>query len=387
MKTSRTVAEVLRASLARPRTLPRRTYTVAELAGIGAAARYHGVAGYVRPLVAGWSSLPGEDRRLLDETQEATILWHLRTLGDLHELAAAFSGAGVPWLVVKGPTLAVGAHGSPSLRAYNDLDIVVPAAHLADAIAALEARGTQVLDRNWSLIHATMKGEVHLTLPSGTALDLHWHLLNSSAARDAFTIRMAELFERHVLVSIDGVLVPTLHPADELVYVALHLVRSGADRLIWLKDLECLFDRAAASCDDVVARAHSWDAELVLSVAIQRMRLSIGCPALAAEVADALPTAHLWLGLDRAACSLSPTETAAGRGSLPRMLARSTRGTQAESLREFGRRSVDNLRQGRAVRGDLGGRALPATDPRAATYDAGGATEREAYLRAVAAQG
>jgi hypothetical protein len=56
--------------------------------------------------------------------------------------------AGVPWLVVKGPALAE-LHGAPDLRAYSDLDVLVPSAAFGDALAALESAGAAVLARNW----------------------------------------------------------------------------------------------------------------------------------------------------------------------------------------------------------------------------------------------
>lgn len=141
---------------------------------IVAAARFHGVAGYVHRMLKGGQAQDAGTLAALDGLRLGGLHTHLRALDDVPRLASAFGQAGVPWLVVKGPALAE-LHGAPDLRAYSDLDVLVPSAAFGDALAALESAGAAVLARNWWHRLDVLAGEVPLSMRSGTLVDLHWH--------------------------------------------------------------------------------------------------------------------------------------------------------------------------------------------------------------------
>src|SRR5207253_9544262 len=108
----------------------------------------------------------------------------------------------------------------------------------ADSISTLIGAECDVLDRNWRRIRREMRGQVHMTARYGTAVDVHWHLLNRGSVRSAFRVEMDELFERSRRVSLDGPQVLTLDPIDTLLHLALHAGLSGGRKLSWLKDIE-----------------------------------------------------------------------------------------------------------------------------------------------------
>jgi hypothetical protein len=139
---------------------------------------------------------------------------------------------------VKGPALAAVAYRRPDLRAYKDLDLLVPAPVFEDAVRLLEANGIPLLDRNWTLVSHEVRGQLHLQLPMGTVTDLHWHLVNQY--RDRLRIPMGELFDRSRRVEVGGRPVSVLDPVDGLIHICLHAALSGGERLIWLKDLDLL---------------------------------------------------------------------------------------------------------------------------------------------------
>jgi len=357
-----------------------------DLHGLARGADFHGISAYVLAATEEGSGLPPAEREQLRERRRAIAIDHLRMLGNLRLLRELFDAADVPWLIVKGPTLAQPVHGDPILRGYADLDAVVPGTHLRAAVTALTAAGARPLDRNWTLLLRELKGEIHLALPSGTELDLHWHLLNDRDRRDSFQIPMAELFQRTRIVRVGDEQVPTLDDADTVVYVALHSVLSGADRLIWLKDVERLLHRELTSPQEIAARARQWNAELALTSALECVEATIGLPRQGHELRAALPPYRFWTTTARTAWRPQPIERADGSGSLGRMTARSVRATQAHTLRRLAAKSagfmIGSLRGVRTS----GHRSVDPNDPGSGAFDAGGDQAREAYLDAVAQQ-
>ena len=353
-----------------------------ELVGLGRMAAFHGIQGYVHVATKALPQVPRSEHEHLATLHKDVVLRHLRTLADLAYLEDNLRSAGIPWLVIKGPTLAEPVHGAVELRSYGDLDVLVPPAHLAHAMDALEASGSVVVDRNWTLIHQEMKGEVHLQLPSGTALDLHWHLFNDPQRRQRFPVSVDDLFARSRMVSIGERSVRTLSFTDTVVYVALHTMHSGADRLIWLKDIERLLAHEDCAPNEVVKRSRQWQAELVVVSAIRRAQLALPMPQQAQTIRSASRGYRAWISASSWAWSRSPAEEEDGGGSLGRIFARSARRTSPESFFELGRRSVAHLRSRRTGEGDPP-RSFAADDPRSSLYESGGPARREGFLRAV----
>lgn len=352
---------------------------------VGRAAAYHGVAGYVHQSFAATNVLPKSEREWIARARERTVQAHLWTMADLEHLGQVLDRADVPWMIIKGPTLALPVHGKVALRSYGDLDALVEPHRLGDAIEALEASGCELLDRNWTLFRDVLKGEVHLVLPTGTKLDLHWHLINDRSVRDAFSVDLAGVFDRRCAVEVDAISIPTLGPADTVVYVAMHAVLSGADRLIWLKDVERLVTLGDISADAVLRRARDWGAELALAMAMTR----------AAAAIDGFTASDAFMPRDRRSQLLitaaervwqrRPLEREDGDGSAARMLSRSARpgpGATTRALVAKGAvRAKESLGRGEGHRG------FDAAGPGSASYASGGDAARRAFLDAVGSKG
>ena len=299
---------------------------------------------------------------------------HLRALTDLEAFRAALDPTGVPFLVVKGPTLAERLYPSPDLRAYDDLDLLVPPASFEAVIDALESAGFTLLDRNWELIRQERRGQLHLRLTNGTLADVHWHLLNREIVRDSFRLPIEDLFDRAREVDIAGRLTRTLDPADTLLHLCLHASLSGGDRLLWLKDIERAVVVDAPSWDDVVERARAWHAGPSVAIVLARTRRTLGTP-VPDEVLGALTGRwHLWLGaaIDRT----WPVETSTGRVTPAVLWAQVARAGWGASLRTLVGRAERRSRSLVRERETRAGRA-PIFQ---ATGDAG---DERAYLRDV----
>jgi hypothetical protein len=195
---------------------------------------------------------------------------HLRVIWELAQLQPLLDATGVRWAVVKGPVAVELLYAAPGLRAYQDLDLLVDPAAFRDVLTALEGAGSQVMDRNWRLLRRELLGEVHLRLPRGTSLDLHWNLLNMNRGR--MWIDSVEVLERSVRRDLGGVIVPTLDPADTVVHLAVHAGVSGGDRLLWLKDVERAATLLEPTWEVVVERARRWNVSAPVGLILGRAR-------------------------------------------------------------------------------------------------------------------
>jgi hypothetical protein len=236
-------------------------------------AAFHGVTGCVWHSLRG-SGLDPSALAALEESTNVALGRHLAALGDLAGLGRTLDAAQVPWLVFKGPVLSETLYSRPDLRAYRDLDVLVPPARFGDAVRVLEGSGAEVRDQNWRLLRGEMRGQVHLWLPYGTPADLHWHLVNRD--RGMLTVPVEQLFERSRPVLLNGVAARTLDPADTLVHLALHAGLEGAHRLVWLKDVERAVASGGFTWDEVIDRARAWGCEKLVAFVLGRARRVLG---------------------------------------------------------------------------------------------------------------
>lgn len=272
-------------------------------AGLAPAAAAHRVAGCVyRSLSAAAGRGPVVDQ--LGAQYAWTLASHMQSLADLRAAGAVLDRAGIPWLVVKGPVLAERYYPDPGLRSYFDLDLIVQPRHLSRAIGALEAGGCELLDQGWVSTRRTLSVEVELVLPNGTRGDLHWHLLNDTALRRAVSLPMAEIFDRARPVTLgSGLVARTLDPEDAFIHLALHAVVSGANRLVWMKDIE----QAALLQPDwgvVIDRVRAAGLVGPVGTILARTRETLGSP-IPEPVLRHLGMSRAWATLARAGDTLS----------------------------------------------------------------------------------
>jgi Uncharacterised nucleotidyltransferase len=239
-------------------------------------ARFHRVIPFVHRDLR---RLPGVDTRTLQALDRHEVMQtanQMQIVTDLAGFATTMASLDVPWITFKGPVAAQLLYPRPELRTYRDLDLLVPRADFTRTVAHLQGSGVEVLDRNWTLISREHRGQLHLTLPLGTVADLHWHLLNRGVVRDAFDLDMTDVLDRTRTVTVSGLDVRTLDPADALVHLGLHAALAGGDRLIWLKDIERAIAVEAPDWDDVVERALRWGAGAALAVMLRRSARVLG---------------------------------------------------------------------------------------------------------------
>ncbi|WP_336921862.1 nucleotidyltransferase family protein [Aquipuribacter sp. SD81] len=284
---------------------------------------FHGVWGHVhrRTTAAGleppaWLEAEGRGRRAWALEQ------HLRTLHDLQGLGALLDGAGVSWLVLKGPVLSA-LYPQPDLRGYTDLDLLVAPHALGAAVAALLEAGWRVVESPADLARRPPVGELHVQGPTGTSVDLHWHPFYRPDHVSRGRVDVADLLARRRDVTVGARPVPAL-PADaQLVHVAAHAAAGGGNRLRWLCDVGHVV--AATAAEDwpaVVATARRWHLAptvgLMLARTAAHLPVAVPAPVVAELASDRLRT------LDALAGRVDPVPGSRAHGSPTAAVARAS---------------------------------------------------------------
>jgi hypothetical protein len=315
--------------------------------------------------------VPPEILAPMHERYQQQIVRQLKVQADLAMLATTLNDANLAWAAMKGPVLAERLWSRPDLRQYIDLDILVDRRTFGRVVDVLLAAGAEMVDRNWELIARQVRAEISLQLPNGTALDLHWHVVNSSQLRQQFTFRTDEMLERAVQMKIGDTVVPALGPVDTLLHLGYHTAHSGGHRLMWLKDVE----RATADDDldwaAALEQARTYGVTLPLAVVLARTEQVLGFekPPPAAALAPARRTPWgLFAAVMDARCPapMLPSDRLSGQIAF-----KNTRKSSVASAA--------------ALLGSLRSRGGPAFNPaeNPLYIDAGGEAARSAYLRVV----
>lgn len=176
---------------------------------------------------------------------------NLRLTAELVELSAAMEAAGIETIAYKGPVLSTRVFGDPSLRDYDDLDLLVRPRDVEAASRLLERRGLKPWfevrgDREQRLPdsqYARHFGDVENRL----AVDLHWGF---SQPYLSFAIDEARIWETSETVPVGGRLIRTIPGPLLLLILCIHGSKHEPfpwNRLKWIVDVAALMtgvDRA-----------------------------------------------------------------------------------------------------------------------------------------------
>jgi len=169
------------------------------------------------------------------------VMRSLQLSGELVDAVHAMTAFGADPMPFKGPTLAVLAYGSLSLRQYEDLDILVRKQEVERARKALLSLGYSPVNAYNESQRASIRMSGHheqfVNPATRSTIELHWSLNNRSLSRDSFEHHW---WENRQSVSIGGVEMRTLGVEQMLLYLCMHGGKHSWGRLGWL----CDFHRA-----------------------------------------------------------------------------------------------------------------------------------------------
>lgn len=219
---------------------------------------------------------------------------------------------GIRHVILKGSVLGQRwqqRHGVDA-RTWSDVDLLVTPANAEPASSALvTALSMRVTARS--------HGELTLTDPRGTPIDLHWLPINNGPLCARFRLDAGDVIDS------DG-------PTMLLLHTALHATISDLGRLAAIVDVDAAATAPELDWADVQRHAQDHRLQLVLAVALQRARrwMSTPVPDDLVDVRDG------WARVTRRGADRPPASYLAGRWS-GAALARHTRETTARSARSL----------------------------------------------------
>lgn len=301
--------------------------TASQWDAVRMVARLEGVA----PLLccalerSGWpEQVPRSVRDRLTVARYATAARNQLLYRELTHAVRVFSEPpAIPAVLLKGAALALTLYPDPALRPMSDLDVLVRADRIDQAVARLEADGYREHRRAMAPDLDQLVGH-HVHLRSGRAfpiaLEVHWTLASSEGAVHAPEMvwfwEQAEPFQRPGAPASASSSSPspsaaalTLAPTAHLLYLAAHLaLYHGAARaqLLWFYDIHLLVEREAERIDweELIQRARQfrWSAALGAALEGTRRRFGTGLPpGVAAELRGHGDGQIAWLVRRRAA--------------------------------------------------------------------------------------
>jgi Uncharacterised nucleotidyltransferase len=299
------------------------------------AARYHGVQPALYTYLQNSPETPREVLAGLRRAHTGQVVRHLQVMADIRRLAAGFEATQIPWVAVKGPVLAELYWGRPDLRQYSDLDIVVDPSALSSVLDILNGLGARLIDVNWAMILRRMRGELSVELPGGTALDLHWHVVNEREIRDRLGFRIDEMLARRRMVTIGSIQAPTWDAADTLLHTAFHCAASGGHRLVWIKDVHTTASAADLDWDVVARRAGEFRVGLLLGAVLKRAARVFGPLPIPREIESHLGKGSPWLAMTALVDRVAPPAVLPWRGPSGRAAYQCIRDSTPATLRAF----------------------------------------------------
>lgn len=214
------------------------------------------------------AALPAAERERLSRSYFESSCRNLALTAELFRVLAALESCGVCATPYKGPVLAAQAYGDVALRAFSDLDIIVPQRQIAAAHRALLALGFSAEIAEIESSHP-IPGQYVYRKGAGTLVELHTeHTLRYFPV----PLDLDALCGRRQPVALAGRQVLTFSPEDTLLLLSVHGSKHLWDRLSWIADIAALTSRSQpgsiADWPLVLERARSWGVERMLLLGV-----------------------------------------------------------------------------------------------------------------------
>ena len=203
----------------------------------------------------------------------------LANLAALREVGDRLDAARVPWMLWKGPALAMQVWGDATRRDSRDLDLVVPPEAWDAARAALADGGWQVPGglgpRGERAIHGWTRA-VPLRREGRPLVELHWAFAGANYPRVA---DVRSVLARAETFTVGGRAVRTPAGADALLLLALHATKHGWSQAEEVLSFARLASRSPEALGEAVAMADAAGVPRVLALALALREALLGTPA------------------------------------------------------------------------------------------------------------
>jgi len=223
-------------------------------------------------------ALPAAVFARLKDAARAHAVRSLVLAAELIHVMGLFRSAGIHAIPYKGPVLAAQAYGDLALRAFDDLDLVLPQRQVPkanDLLASLGYRPRFPWVLSTEAQASLVPGEYHYRDDArGLVVELH-----TEVTLRHFPVRpdLDRLASRLVPVFLSGHEVGTFAPEDSLLFLCVHGAKDFWERISWVADI----------AEFVQAQPLDWDVVFQRAEALRlRRMLHLGL-ALSAALLDA----------------------------------------------------------------------------------------------------
>lgn len=218
----------------------------------------------------GAGAVPAPVLHRLQEWSYATAARNLFLSTELVRLLDGLRAQGVLGVPFKGPVLAAAAYGSPALRSFADLDVLVDVRDVPRARALLEREGYRPRLPAAGLRRlAYLQSECscdYLREDGRVTVELHWGLMPRYFG---FPLRLADVRDRLTSVSLGPTAVPSLGAEDLLLFLCLHGTKHRWASLKWICDVaELVGAQPALDWEAVGRRAAALGGERMLRLGL-----------------------------------------------------------------------------------------------------------------------
>jgi hypothetical protein len=226
----------------------------------------------------GPETLPPELQQGLRTQCHYSAVRNLYLASELLHILRLLEANGIPAIPFKGPTLALLAYGSLSLREFSDLDILVPQRDVLKTRQLLGGQGFRplhALSESQAAAYLRFQREYLVERPrEQVCVDVHWRVLPKYLCRPG---HFEHLWQQLRPVTLLGRPVPTFGVEDLLLLLCVHGLQHRWGALLWIGDVAHLIHaHPALNWERVVTLAGRLDIERMLHLGLFLASASLG---------------------------------------------------------------------------------------------------------------
>ena len=225
-------------------------------------------------LAAAAGNVPPNVLKQISEESRENAMRGLSLTAELLRILNEFRHRDIRAIPYKGPVLAARGYGSPTLRQFDDLDIVTPQAFMPavyDAMLHLDYQTRLPRERFATNHPQAIPGEyVFVHRISNAMVELHTEL---TLRHFPVCPDVDAMTQRSVVVSVDSKDVPAFAIEDALLMLAVHGAKDFWSRLIWVADVAEIVKQARSlDWKGLVTEANRLKATRMLNLAFSVAR-------------------------------------------------------------------------------------------------------------------
>lgn len=220
--------------------------------------------------------LPQRLRERINEVSKSILYRNIILSSALRKVLDAFEERGIPAIALKGTILAEQLYGNPGLRPSADMDIMIPPEKVSLAGAILLELGYKQPPRQKEWDHPFHEAPYCKQGRFMLLVELHRNLEDEKLV----TISAPEVWQRAMVLEMQGRAVMALSLEHNLLFLAWHLCKHDINLLRSLNDIAELIKKynGVLDWDYVLKASHAWEIDTVLYFTLRRAREMLGAP-------------------------------------------------------------------------------------------------------------